>query len=88
MYVVELTCVPVRPNESPYHTYDQKNAQMLRQTRCNISNHNARLSTICEGCTSDVRGIVFVVNLQPESDVGRFFIKLALQNFSMLRELK
>ena len=28
------------------------------------------------------------VNLQPKSDVGRFFIKFALQNFSMLREMR
>ena len=61
MYVVELTCVPVRPNESAYHTYDQKGgAQMMWQARCIIPSCNARPSTICAGCTRDVRGIVFV----------------------------
>ena len=57
-----LSChVPVRPNESAYHSYNQKGgAQMMWQARCIIPDCNARPSTICAGCTRDVRGIVFV----------------------------
>ena len=61
IYLVELSCVPVRPNESAYHSYNQKGgAQMMWQARCIIPDCNARPSTICAGCTRDVRGIVFV----------------------------
>ena len=53
--------MPVRPNESAYHSYNQKGgAQMMWQALCIIPDCNARPSTICAGCTRDVRGIVFV----------------------------
>ena len=65
LHVVELTCVPDTTSSTQWitilYTYDEKGvAQMLWQARCNISNYDARLSTICVWCTSDVRGIVLV----------------------------
>ena len=61
LYVVELTCVPVRPSDSAYHTYDQKGgARMKWQARCIVPDCKSEPSTICAGCTRDVQGIVFV----------------------------
>ena len=58
---VELSCVPVRPSEAVYHVYSQKGgAQMKWQARCIIPDCKSEPSTICAGCTRDVRGIVFV----------------------------
>ena len=61
VYVVELSCVPVRPDEAAYHIYGQKGgAKMKWQARCIIPDCKSVPSTICAGCTRDVRGIVFV----------------------------
>ena len=64
--VVELSCVPVRPDETAYHIYGQKGgAQMKWQARCIIPDCKSVPSTICAGCTRDVRGIVFVCKPSP-----------------------
>ena len=60
-YVFMLSCVPVRPKETAFHVYGQKGvAQMKWQARCIIPDCKSEPSTICAGCTGDVRGIVFV----------------------------
>ena len=60
-YVFELSCVPVRPKETAFHVYGQKGGtQMKWQARCIIPDCKSTPSTICAGCTRDVRGIVFV----------------------------
>ena len=52
---VELSCVPVRPSEAPYHAYNQKGgAQMKWQARCIILDCKPECSTICAGCICDV----------------------------------
>ena len=52
VYVLELSRVPVRPNEG--------GAQMKWQTRCIIPDCKSEPSTICDGCTQDIQDIVFV----------------------------
>ena len=48
-------------NETAYHIYGQKGgSQMKWQARCIIPDCKSEPSTICAGCTRDVRGIVFV----------------------------
>ena len=59
--MIELSCVPVRSNDSPYHTYTEKGAARMQwQARCIIPDCKSKPSTICAGCTRDVPGLVFV----------------------------
>ena len=41
-----------------------------------------------QGTLATFAVLCLFVNLEPKSDVGRFFIKFALEIFSMLREMR